>query len=105
MKLIELALGGKGKLAFDTILKNKENHVRYIEILQEERLAQLADKSPLPGAKIFVSCIGREQAEVEVGVCIRLAPGIGAAEKCGDHAFIGLAGEDKALEDGPVTGR
>ena len=77
--------------------------MRRAKVFQERRLTQQADEGLAIGAKLLVSLIGSDQVEVEVGVDIRRASGIGAAEKGGHYPLIGLTSGDKAIRDGLVV--
>ncbi len=88
MKLPEVTGAAHTQLAFDTIGIDEENSMRPIEIFQEQRLTQQLCEGRALGDEFGVGFIGNNHIQIKIGVCIRCASGIGAAQKGGDYAFI-----------------
>src|SRR5262249_29592146 len=105
MHVMELAFASKRKFNLCPIGKNAENKVREVEVFQQQRLTQQADKRLAPGDEVLVSCIGGDQAKIKVGVGIRRVPGIGAVKGGSHDTRIGLARYDKAVHDDLVVRR
>lgn len=99
VRLGEVAGPVDGQLPLRPVGQDEEQDAGEVEVLDEQRLAQLPYERLAPGDEVVVGVVGNDHAEVEVGPCVGRAAGVGAEEDGGEDVGIGLAGGDEAIEN------
>src|SRR6266487_2879653 len=98
MNMRETALAAKIKFALCAIFKDEESNIRNPEIFEEHQFTQGSEKRFAFVEKIFVSVVVCDDADINIGILVRLTFDIGAAKKSRHDAVICLAGVYKPVD-------
>ncbi len=98
-QLADLLLRDEAEFHFRAVGQNEKEHVRQVELLREQRLAQLPGERPRVGGEVVVGVVGCHQNQVDVGVGVGRAASVGADQQGRGDARVVPAGDDKAIND------
>src|SRR5215469_13558789 len=104
MDVPKVALRRERQFALGPIRQDEEQQIeaKFVKVLQEYRLSQPLKKSGATAEEVSVRLVGRDQVEVEIGVRVGSAPGVGASQERSDHPLVCPARRDESLHDGTM---